>query len=121
MPSFQHVDTVNSVNYSHGLLSLADVPSYYVSSLSFLVRYGTSLQTDPGSEHRLVLEICHPRCQMQSSDRGPTYNMARTQIPSDDLSHVRRCPLSHLPVAPVWSSCLPLARVALVVVPRRLL
>lgn len=39
----------------------------------------------------------------------------------NDLSHVQPCPLSHLLVAPVRSSCLPLAWVTLVVVPWRVL
>lgn len=53
------------------------------------------------------------RCQMQGRDSGPSFTTACTQITPDDLSHVRRWPLSHLPVTPVLSSCLPLARVTL--------
>ncbi len=61
------------------------------------------------------------RCQMQGRDSGHSHCMAGPQISPDDLSHVGRWPLSHLPVTPVRSSCLPPARVTFVVVPWRVL
>lgn len=99
----------------------ASVPSRSVMLLGFLPLvscpcYCTSEKTDPGRGHWLVLEICHP----QVSNAGPRQAILQHgwyQITPDDLSHVQCCPLSHLPTAFKWSSCLPLAQVTLVVQP----
>lgn len=105
-----------------GATVLADVWCYYVSSLLSLVRVTalwSKLIQAADTDWSWKSVTC--RCRMQGRDNRSSYDMAGTQINPDDLSLVQRCPLSHLPVAPVWSSCLPPARVTLVVVPWRVL
>ncbi len=103
-------------------MSPADVWCYYVSSLLSLVRVTapwSKLIQAADTDESWKSVTC--RCQMQGRDSGPLLRHGWYPNNPNDWSHVQSCPLSHLPFAPLWSSCLPPARVTLVVVPWRVL